>query len=304
MDRDKYLFEMVGLVLRGAPAYLRTLGEGSEVVHRGSNFGGIENDTELRADKMMGGFFLRGLSNLSATLIRRIVIEGGGTYEVNKEGEFTAYVDPLDASLQYHLRNGTHGMAYSSVVTIVQEGPSNSPKEVHFSDIAVSGIVDLRFTNPPDIWTARSGVGIFLRGDRIVLGKEPTKVDLPSGQIIIAEMYYSNTRSATAQALLGLNGYVRSQGSAALEMAYVSNGMIHAFICMSQKLHEFGAAYLLTREAGGFAATFDRNFNPTLLDDLPYVFNSKLPVILACNGDYALDLLEKYKRAFPEGIDL
>lgn len=290
-------------VLMKAPAKLKSLGSQSRIIHQGSGWANLENDTEIEADQKMGEWFLKELQKYPDE-IGRVVIEGKNPV-VLSESVHTAYVDPLDASLQYHLRNGTHGMAYSAVITIVCDGGKQNLSGGKFSDIIAGGVVDLRFTNPIDIWVAQRGKGAYVNGHMLIhAATGPYKFDLSKGQLAIMEMYYSDTRKLAAQMALGKDGYIRSPGSAALEMVYVSNGMAQVHLCLSQKCHELGAGYIINKEAGRYIATIDNNFRPQDIDNVPFIFNSKLPVITACNKRYALSVLKECRKAYPKGFHI
>lgn len=246
--------------LRAAFACVGKIVSGGEVIHGdGESFGSLTADTELRADKELGETLLDAL--LAQREIRSVTVEGFGTKDRGR-GSLRAYVDPLDASLHYRFRYGSSGFPFTSVVTILPA----SVDQPTFADVQACGVIDLR---NGDCWSAVKGCGTVLNG-RVAKTADIREIN-PGKHPFGVQNYYAEFRKHNQKVFEGLSGYVWSPGSAAYEMASVSNGMFAAYFTGRQKHHELGAGYLLVTEAGGCVMTMDGkplaaecfNFNTT-----------------------------------------
>lgn len=252
--------------------------DGEEVIRGDGGFGGLVGDSEIRADEQLAKVIARTLLGFSR--IRCVKTEGFEKREVG-DGDLIAYVDPLDASLDYKHRCGSHGLPYTSCITLFHA----NAKEQRFCDVLAAGVIDLR---NGDLWTAIRGEGAFLNGKQVRV-REAEDLD-PRRNIFIAEMYYAEFRWRIARVFEDLNGYVRSIGSAAYEMALVASGTAAAYFSGRQKHHELGAGYLLVTEAGGIALTLDGR----RLSNLDYDFGTATPVVLASSMQLAQTIVSRW----------
>lgn len=260
-----------------------------EVITQGLAFGDIGQDTEIKADKILGTTILEVIEDVSSGLPTKIVIEGFDEEKRTSEDkvEITWYVDPLDASLNLvkkledPARLSTLGLPYSTAISVFS-GESHS-----FSDCLTSGVIDLR---SGDTWLAEKGKGAYLNLNPCrTSGAE--KVDLGNG-VIIGEFYYPQNRALLTKIFNDQKGYLRNPGSAAYEMALVASGHVDAFICDRQKSHELGTAYRLVTETDrGFVCDFEGNE----LGEREYNFDSQVPAILAATRELALDISQRIK---------
>jgi len=277
---------------------IRQIEDGSKVVKQGGAFGDLHNDTEIKADKVLGDLFARRFLKLNP---HRLAVEGGIDKELRQHGSHSIFVDPLDGSLNYKTKGASLGLPYSAVVTVLNEY-DNSRFHEHkslFHSLEAGAIMDLR---NGDLWQhfksikAVDGTGLLTWGETLFNGKTCRPIlertlDLGS-QIVIGEFYYTENRERLVKAFTGRKGWLRNPGSAAYEMALVSSGQAAAYICDRQKQHELGAAYLLVKGAGGVAVDFDGKD----LGERVYDFKTQTPVVLAANqsiADQILELLNK-----------
>lgn len=253
-----------------------------EIINEGDGFGELIKDTEIKADRRLGLFFLDSFTEHFSSLPFTIDVEGLGEKNINtKENEdslFYVTVDPLDGSLNLKTRGLTKGLPYSSCVSIFEK---TGPK---FENCLVGGVIDLR---NGDLWVAEKGKGCFINGESAKTSGQQ-KVDLKNG-IIIGEFYYPENRQVLMKVFGEDKGWLRNPGSAAYEMSLVASGQADAYICDRQKSHELGAAYRMVTEAGGFVCDFDGNE----LNDRDYIFNSQIPVILAASEELAQEILHR-----------
>jgi len=271
-----------------AKAHLRTIEDGTAVVKQGANFGDLQNDTELRADRKLGEHLRTSCQRMPG--VARISIEGLDDWTNGSDGLWVC-IDPIDGSLNYKSRGRSLGGPFTTVVTVVAKS-----KDATFDDIIAAGVIDLR-PESQDLWLASKDE----RGRPQTLFKSQPATTLsvdaldPGSQIVMVETYYPENREKINQLFAGQKGNFSRFGSAAYEMACVANGVASAFLCDRQKQHELGAAYLLTIGAGGMALDWDGN----LLNELPYEFNRQTSVILAANLLVAKDILLRMERAWP-----
>ncbi len=284
-DLTELLFRIME-IMRGAKNRLEGMTDDGDIVHQGTGFGDLANDTEIRADRELGKFFMSELKQLR--LIGQIQVEGMGDVVVtNPSAPCRATVDPLDGSLNRRMRCGSLGLPHTACLTVL-----DAQDHATFQDVLIGCVVDLR-AGVDDTWYVERHEGRYwttLRG-RPAKTHPDTKLDLGK-HIVIGEMYYPTNRERLDRAFSGEKGNLRNPGSAAYEMALVASGTAIAFICDRQKQHELGAAYALVKGAGGVAVDWQGKD----LAERPYAFNLQTPVILAANQAIADQILERLRR--------
>lgn len=121
-------------------------------------------------------------------------------------------------------------------------------------------------------------------------------LDFNLGQnITICELYYTEMRYfinwATEMGKL-TRGWIRSPGSAVVEMMATALGITSAFVCSMQKMHELGMGYMLVKTHGGICLNLETGEE---LCGHPFQFNEQVPVVLAANKSIAQRWVEIYK---------
>ncbi|MEK9152109.1 MAG: inositol monophosphatase family protein [Patescibacteria group bacterium] len=295
---------VLGSVLLQAHLKLKEIKDGGRIVRQGGAFGDAKNDTEIRADKVLGAFIRDRLAEIA--MPGRIFVEGvSETGEVRGPPPLTDfYVDPLDGSLNYMTRGPTTGLPHGGCITMTHPVPG---RETLFGHIMAAGIVDYR---TGELWLSEyTADSAWSGGDDSSFFTEffPTppacavaartdrreKLD-PGAMVVICEMYYASNRARVEKMFRDHpKGWFRNPGSAAYEMALVSTGQAAAYICDQQKHHELGAGYALVKGAGGVVVDFEGE----PYDSRPHSFNSQSPVILAANQAIADQILELLRKA-------
>lgn len=254
---------------------------GEEVISKGKGFGDLKNDTEIKADKIIGEKIAERVRQEQG--VGYLTIEGLGETVLNDDGVWVT-VDPLDGSLNYALRGITIGLPYSACITVLRK-----KEKAVFGDVIAAGVIDLR---SGDTWVAwKEGNKYFTEvNEKKLFTEQRTCLDL--GQmIVVGEMYYPENRELLCRVFSGKKGWLRNPGSAAYEMALVASGGVAAFICDCQKQHELGAAFALVKGAGGVVVDFD-------LNDLAkenFFFNAQSSVVLAGNMKIAEEIINLMK---------
>lgn len=293
MSSGSEMMEQVRMALVGARGELSRVVAGGEIVHEGGGFGGLHDDTEIRADQQLGEFLERRFLELPSV---RVIRCEGRERIVRWNGDYLVTVDPLDGSLNYKRRvpgrDGEVALPYAATVAVFER-----PESPTFGDCIVAGTIDLR---TGELIIAERGQGCRLLTDRghrssdewiPVRTSGARTVNLREG-IILGEFYYTECRELLTQIFSGERGYLRNCGSAAYEMGLVAAGVADAWISDRQKSHELGAAYRLVVEAGGVGVDLEGNH----LGGRPYDFDRQVPVILAATQELADELLSRIQR--------
>jgi myo-inositol-1(or 4)-monophosphatase len=278
--------ETLGKILQKAHRVCVSIGqEGEEIIKRGVGFGELGNDTEIKADKIIGQALIKSFEEYLQGIPFTIEVEGLGRFDKDLSEETKAKyyitVDPLDGSLNYRLKGETLGLPFSSVVAVFEDS------DPQFQDCLMAGVIDLR---NGDLWVAQRNKDCFVNGKRCTTsGKK--EIDLRNG-IIIGEFYYPENRELLVKIFEGEKGWLRNPGSAAYEMSLVASGQADAFICDRQKSYELGAVYCLVKEAGGYVCDFQGND----LAERVYEFNSQVPVVVAATKELANRIVNRIER--------
>lgn len=274
------LVDIIKDCLVNAYQLIQDLKNGEDVISEGSGFGSLVNDTEIKADKLIGERLVEIIKKHEE--VSYITVEGQKEIVIRDDNGIWVTADPLDGSLNYALRGGGLGLPYSACVTVLKKR-----NNAVFNDIIAAGVIDLR---NGDIWISKkiiSNYRTFFNQQFVNTTKE-ARLDIGK-MIVIGEMYYPENRDLLCEIFSGQKGWLRNPGSAAYEMALVASGTAVAYICDRQKQHELGAAFALVKGAGGVAVDFDG----VDLGAVPYLFNAQTPVLLAANWEIAKNLFFK-----------
>ena len=182
-------------------------------------------------------------------------------------GKYVFVLDPVDGT-----RNAYRGIPFYAVSLAI--GTSK------ISDIEY-GIVKNIPTG--DTFTAQKHQGAFLNNGPIRVCEMPSADILSS--ISLGKNYYTSRAGS-----LSKKGYVRSLGSASLEMCLVAIGALDYYFVGKDiiRVVDIAASTLIAREAGGFVKTVTG-------DDLDMEFNltERTSVLTACSEKLIWDFLRK-----------
>lgn len=167
-----------------------------------------------------------------------------GEEEGGASGEQPRWVlDPIDGTINFSKDSPLCAISLSLVV-------AGQP---------VLGIVDTPFLG--ERFVAREGAGAFLNGRRIEVAPVPGLHEAMVGLADFKVGVGSEEENRIHLALLGRLAHrclrVRMHGSAALDLAWLAAGRLHATAMLSNLPWDVTAGLLLVREAGGRVYDFD-----------------------------------------------
>ena len=264
--------------LNDAFSAARTFGSSATQIVGGDGigFGEAIGDIEIVADERLADL-------VSATLIacgfQHIDVEGRSTQHLPSGNGLSAFVDPLDGSLNFKRCNGSVGLPYA---TVIATAPSLTPC---FAEFFEAGVIDLR---SGDTWYTDDGRVCWLNAKPCITSGA-RRIDKAAGTIIVADCYYPATRAVIAAGFNDFRGYIRTPGAAGYELALVASGSVDAFISTDQKCDVLGAAYRLITAAGGVVVDFDGND----LASRTYGFRDQIPIVAAATRELATEILER-----------
>lgn len=278
----------------------------------GGVFGSLDpaQDREIKADRAMADIIVQALGECFGDELKSVVIEGRkDSIQVSEGGRYEAFVDPLDNSQGCYatlkmppaLRRTSPHM-FAATIAIFERPTDGSP--MCYKHVVGSCVIALdggtSFVYVRDEVDASKKVSdasddeLFVRKDGRAVGLNHT---------INVECYYSDMRDRLAKAFRGINGAFRSAGCAAMEQVHVATGAYAVFFCDTQKQHEPPATYGLVKAAGGVCFTIrgmsgsPDGWELVPLDEQPFDFNKKIPVLMAGNEGYAREVFDLLKRA-------
>ncbi|MDO1583013.1 inositol monophosphatase family protein [Rhizobium oryzicola] len=194
--------------------------------------------------------------------------EGVGNRDTGSDAP-RIYIDPIDGTTNFAWGIPHFGMT----IAIVERGE------------VICGVVYDAMQN--ELFCAEKSKGAYLNGEKLVCQPVATVQDvligagLPvPGQVktVDEEVYFRALRR-----LMANTAGVRRLGSAALSLAYVACGRLDGFFEDGLSLHDYGAAALLVKEAGGTVTGFTGGIVTANGD------------VLASNGGMHAWLLEGFK---------
>jgi len=200
-----------------------------------------------------------------------IITEESGIINVNNGGKIVV-IDPLDGS-----RNAVKGLPIYSVSIAVANGEN-------LSDVIASGIIDV--IHGDTILADESGV---------YLNNEPKKpsntTELKSAYVSmiikLSELERPDEYSEKIIKLLKKIGYPRFMGSAALESAYVSVGLLDAFIEIIPRLRvvDLAASLHMANISGAYVKLTN------IKGELNLKYEGRISCIIASNEKLGSDII-------------
>lgn len=170
-----------------------------------------------------------------------IVSEESGTLKVGLHPqELYVITDPLDGTT-----NALQGIPFVATSIALADGPRlKSVKAALVADV----IHD-------EVYTAQKGGGAYRNGERVRPSDTPTLRDAIVGLDLGA--YKAAELAAKLTKLLKRTRHLRHLGANALELCYVADGRVDAFVDLRGKLRvtDVAAAYLIVNEAGAIITT-------------------------------------------------
>ena len=175
--------------------------------------------------------------HVSCTLIS----EERGVKKIGPEpSNFYVTTDPLDGTT-----NAVRGIPFMATSIAVSTAP-------HLQDMETALVTDL-FQNVT--YTAQKGQGALRNGEKI----EPSTTSSLEEAVIGVDFNTFKIQELATRlaAVLKRAKHLRHLGANALEVCYVADGTIDAFLDLRGKLRvtDIAAAYLILREAGGLMVT-------------------------------------------------
>lgn len=187
---------------------------------------GASGDITFPIDKLAEDIIIQSIEEAGLNL--NIITEESGFKSV-KGQNLSIIIDPIDGS-----KNAVSGIPFFSTSIAIADGNT-------LKDLKTGYIINL--INADEFWAIR-GMGAFMNGLKIEIKK--------SDSVVIA--FESSRPYYDLQKILPLfkRAYrVRCFGSTALDLAYLSAGMLSIFICPSpSRIFDFSAGILIAKEAG------------------------------------------------------
>jgi myo-inositol-1(or 4)-monophosphatase len=255
---------------------LRTIGRRLlEKLPRGGNIlktvlgTGASGDKTYPIDKSAEDIIISGLeqSGEALTIISEEIgvrqLQGGGTYVV---------IDPVDGS-----RNAVSGIPFYCTSIAIADGNT-------VGDITLAYVINL--INGDEFW-AEKDKGAFFNGERLTTWRDD------EFSLVAYEAQSPRKDIMSMLPLLAESRKTRCLGATALDLSLVARGAISVFVNPSpSRTIDFGAGWLLVREAGGvFTDTKGNSIEQTLLG-----LNKSTPLLASGNKtlhEKAIRLLQK-----------
>jgi len=170
-----------------------------------------------------------------------LVSEESGFKNIGGESKFYLIADPLDGTI-----NALHNIPFFAVSLAVADGPK-------LSDIKVGLVMDLC---RGVVFSAEKGSGAFYEWKNRLTISSVTDV---KDAVIFLQLNALKDKKLLNRSypLITWAKRLRHLGSSSLEICYVAEGSVDAFIEIQKKLRvpDVAASYLILKEAGGLAIT-------------------------------------------------
>lgn len=221
MENSKDLQIAIKAACAGAKIVIEHFGKTNESKVKG-NSKGLVTEIDLAAEKAI-------IDVLSSESDYEILSEESGTINQNNGPKWV--IDPLD---------GTNNFARSLPLFAVSVGLIDGNESL------AGVIID---TNENQEYYAAKGMGAYCNNERISLPEFDTDY-IPS--IFLNHGYdkIDRTKFIELSKRLALDHNILKLGTTALELCYIANGNVDAFICSGDELWDFAAGIVIAQEAG------------------------------------------------------
>ena len=236
------------------------------------NFFSLSRNVGIGADGSPTSYVDKVAEDVAVRFLKRkkarvnLLSEEVGLIDVG--GEYTFVLDPVDGT-----RNAYRGIPFYAVSLAVGRCCVG---DVEF------GVVKNIPTG--DVFRAERGQGAFFNNQRICV------CEVPSQELLSSIML--GRRGDSSAEVLSKKEFVRSFGSASLEMCMVAAGGLDFYYVGREfmRVVDIAAATLIVREAGGFVKTVSG-------EDLDMGFNldERTSVVAACSNELIQELLSGRK---------
>ncbi len=208
--------------------------------------------------------------------------EEAGKRQYGEKPQFLIGFDDIDGTENW--RRSENVMPYTTII-FVYDNP-----EPLFKNALVAVMQE---HTSGHTWLAVRGEGCYFKkkdwsgfqrcytsGEKALTRKTGVRLDL-----------YAMREQKDAITALVEAAWVKDAGSSGYHFAAVSNGCIDAFINSAGKGHEFGAGYLLIKEAGGFVVDSKGHS----YDAKPFAFDGRYDYVCAATKELGEKILSKMK---------
>ena len=191
-----------------------------------------------------------------------------GRKELSPKAQFLIGIDDIDGTENWRRSEGV--MPYTTIIVVY----ANAKPIFSVALVAV-----MQEHTSGHIWLAVRGEGCYFKkkewndfqkcytsAEEVLSRKTAVRLDL-----------YAMAQQADIVARMIEATWVKDAGSSGYHLAAVANGSTDAFVNSNCKGHEFGAGYLLIKEAGGFVS----NWKGEAYDNNPFDFDAKYDLVCA-----------------------
>lgn len=242
--------------------------EAAKILGRGAG-GDLTKEIDRRAEKTLIKNIME--EGLSCTILseERGVIKIGSSPE-----DLYLACDPLDGTT-----NAVHGIPFVATSIAIA-------KEPFLSMVEAAVVMDIIHNIT---YIAEKGKGAYKNNERIRPSQETDLIESVIGVDINTYKAANKTLHEKITRLITLNKHPRYFGANALQLCYVADGTIDAFVDIRGKMRvlDMAAAYLIVREAGGIitapdGGTLNAKFTPQQRISLVATGNRKLHEEILC----------------------
>lgn len=214
---------------------------------------GASGDITFPLDKLAEDIIIQSIEKAGLNL--NIITEESG-FKMVKGQNLSIIIDPIDGS-----KNAVSGIPFFSTSIAIADGDT-------LKTLKIGYIINL--INADEFWAIK-GRGAFMNDLKIRIKK--------LSSVIIA--FESSSPYYDLQKILPLfkRAYrIRCFGSTALDLAYLSAGMLSIFVCPSpSRIFDFSAGILIAKEAGAIVTDIEGKS----IEELPVNFKTTT-TLLAC----------------------
>ncbi len=227
----------------------------------------------------------RAVSNALVQFFKKIRIpavllsEENGRIDTSDTPNYMIAWDDIDGTENWKRGNGV--LPYATIV-VVYDKPN--PR---FQDAVVAALYE---HTTKQTWLAIRGQGCFFKNEKdkeFVPCKTSGMEKIELYQTGIRVDLYAMREAMDAVEKLNRVAWLKDAGSSGYHFAAVANGSTDAFVNSGCKGHEFGAGYLLVKEAGGFVS----NWKGEAYDNKPFDFDAKYDLVCAATEKLGKEVL-------------